>query len=61
MAHGGVLECAYRAAHGMVLESPRSFPIRNASFNRFRVADGRLTLGSLGETEHLNAKALDEL
>ena len=60
VAHGGVLECAYRAAHGMVLESPRSFPIRNASINRFRVADGKLVLDSWGEIDHL-AKALDEL
>ncbi|MFD2367532.1 histidine phosphatase family protein [Pseudoduganella sp. GCM10020061] len=60
VAHGGVLECAYRAAHNMVLESPRSFPIRNASINRFRFHDGRLVLDSWGETGHL-AKALDEL
>lgn len=60
VAHGGVLECAYRAAHNMVLESPRSFPIRNASINRFRVHDGKLVLDSWGETDHLT-KALDEL
>lgn len=61
VAHGGVLECAYRAAHGMVLESPRSFPIRNASINRFRVENGKLVLSSWGETAHLQQKALDEL
>ena len=61
VAHGGVLECAYRAAHGMVLESPRSFPIRNAGINRFRVVDGKLVLDSWGETAHLTVNALDEL
>ncbi|HEU4851899.1 MAG TPA: histidine phosphatase family protein [Telluria sp.] len=61
VAHGGVLECAYRAAHNMVLESPRSFPIRNASINRFRVDGGKLVLESWGETAHLAEKALDEL
>lgn len=60
VAHGGVLECAYRAAHNMVLESPRSFPIHNASINRFRVEDGKLVLASWGEVDHL-AAALDEL
>lgn len=61
VSHGGVLECAYRAAHNMVLESPRTFPIRNASINRFHVLDGQLSLASWGEVEHLESLALDEL
>ncbi|MES2148243.1 MAG: histidine phosphatase family protein [Pseudomonadota bacterium] len=61
VAHGGVLECAYRAALGMLLESPRDFSVMNASINRFTVSDGRLTLTSWGEVGHLQARALDEL
>ncbi|HEX9171413.1 MAG TPA: histidine phosphatase family protein [Telluria sp.] len=60
VAHGGVLECAHRAALGMSLESPRSFSIHNASINRFTVSGGVLALQSWGEVGHLEA-ALDEL
>lgn len=61
VAHGGVLECAYRAAMGMPLETPRNFPIMNASINRFKLKDGALTLASWGEVGHLQPKVLDEL
>jgi probable phosphoglycerate mutase len=60
VAHGGVLECAHRAALGMSLETPRSFQIHNASINRFTVTGGVLALQSWGEITHL-AAALDEL
>ena len=60
-AHGGVLECAYRAALGLPLETPRNFAVMNASINRFTVSDGKLQLVSWGEVGHLQAKALDEL
>lgn len=61
VAHGGVLECAYRSALGLPLESPRDFKIHNASVNRFTIADGVLALGSWGEVEHLRQGVLDEL
>lgn len=61
VAHGGVLECAYRAALGLPLETPRNFPVLNASINRFEVAGGALRLQSWGETTHLAPRALDEL
>jgi probable phosphoglycerate mutase len=60
VAHGGVLECAYRAANNMTLESPRDFQVRNASINRFTWADGRLALSHWGDVDHL-AVALDDL
>ena len=60
-AHGGVLECAYRAATGLPLETPRSFSVLNASINRFRVTGGALTLVSWGEVGHLTPRTLDEL
>lgn len=61
VAHGGVLECAYRAALGIALESPRTFAVKNASINRFTVEDGKLVLTSWGDVSHLEQRALDEL
>ncbi|NHZ42394.1 histidine phosphatase family protein [Massilia aquatica] len=61
VAHGGVLECAYRAALGLSLETPRDFPVLNASINRFTVHAGKLSLVSWGEVGHLQPKVLDEL
>lgn len=61
VAHGGVLECAYRAALGLSLETPRTFKVMNASINRFTVAQGKLVLDSWGEVGHLRQGALDEL
>jgi probable phosphoglycerate mutase len=61
VAHGGVLECAYRAALGLSLETPRDFPVMNASINRFTVTDGKLALLSWGEVEHLQRGVMDEL
>jgi probable phosphoglycerate mutase len=61
VAHGGVLECAYRMALDLSLETPRDFKVYNACINRFRVEDGRLVLGSWGEVGHLRPAVLDEL
>lgn len=60
VAHGGVLECAYRAALGLSLETPRTFKVMNASINRFTAREGKLVLDSWGEVGHLQG-ALDEL
>lgn len=60
VAHGGVLECAYRAATGMTLESPRDFQVRNASINRFTWSDGKLALTHWGDVDHL-AVSLDDI
>jgi len=61
VAHGGVLECAYRAALGLPLETPRDFKVHNASINRFVVEEGKLKLVSWGEIDHLRQVALDDL
>ncbi|MCG2585429.1 histidine phosphatase family protein [Massilia sp. TS11] len=61
VAHGGVLECAYRAATGLPLDSPRSFTIPNAALNRFQVDGGRLQLDVWGDASHLRSSALDEI
>ena len=61
VAHGGVLECAYRAALGMVLETPRNFAVLNASINRFCFSEGKLTLLNWGDVAHVQRGVLDEL
>ncbi|MBI3228935.1 MAG: histidine phosphatase family protein [Burkholderiales bacterium] len=61
VAHGGVLECAYRAALQMPICTPRDFDIFNASINRFTWHDGKLSLRLWGDVEHLHDDSLDEL
>jgi len=61
VAHGGVLECAYRLARGLPLETPRDFKVFNASINRFVLEQGVLKATSWGEVEHLRPAVLDEL
>ena len=61
VAHGGVLECAYREAVGMTLDSPRDFQVQNASVNRFLYVDGKLQLEHWGDIDHLSVPAMDEL
>lgn len=54
VAHGGVLECAYRAAQGIGLGTPRKFHVYNASINRLSWQDGKLTLRTWGDCAHLD-------
>jgi len=61
VAHGGVLECAYRQALGLSLETPRDFKVLNASVNRFVMEEGVLRLLSWGEVSHLRPAVLDDL
>ncbi len=61
VAHGGVLECAYRAALALSLETPRDFKVLNASVNRFVVEEGVLRLVSWGEVAHLQPAVLDDV
>ena len=59
--HGGVLECAYRAATGTSLQLARDFDILNASVNRLRWTAGRLEILRWSDVDHLRAAALDEI
>jgi len=64
VAHGGVLECAYRAARDLPLNAPRDVTIYNASINRFRydpALKNGLQLLSWGDIAHLDADAMDEI
>lgn len=60
VAHGGVLECAYRAARGLSIDGPRDFQIKNASINRFTFDKGVLSLDQWGEVAHLS-NSMDDI
>lgn len=64
VCHGGVLECAYRAALGMDFAQARDFDIFNASINRFASDGSSLQLLQWGDVAHLRTvrqETLDEL
>ena len=64
VAHGGVLECAYRAAQGLGFAHARDFDIFNASVNRFTWDGAALKIKDWGDVTHLQdleAAALDEV
>jgi probable phosphoglycerate mutase len=60
VAHGGVLDCLYRAAHGLPLDAPRQHELRNAGINRLHSDGQRLTVVHWGDVTHLDARVLDE-
>jgi 2,3-bisphosphoglycerate-dependent phosphoglycerate mutase len=63
VAHGGVLECAYRAAQGLGFSHARDFDIFNASVNRFTWDGVNLKIADWGDITHLQeleVEALDE-
>lgn len=61
VAHGGVLEVAYRAAMGLPLDTPREFPVLNASVNRLHRTPEGWRIAAWGNVAHLQAGALDEI
>jgi probable phosphoglycerate mutase len=61
VAHGGVLDCAYRAGTGMDLSLPRQHNLLNASLNRVRVRAGKMSVACWGDVAHLDEEAFDEM
>lgn len=57
VAHGGVLDCFYRAATHVGLEAPRSWKITNASVNRLLLSDEGFSLVGWADTRHLDDAA----
>jgi probable phosphoglycerate mutase len=55
VAHGGVLDCLYRAASRIALDAPRSWDIGNASINRLLYTPQGFTLIGWSDTLHLEA------
>jgi probable phosphoglycerate mutase len=60
VAHGGVLDCAFRIAAGMPLDAPRGHELLNASLNRIACEGGRFELLDWADVRHLG-QALDDL
>ena len=60
VAHGGVMDCLYRAATRVDLQAPRSWQLGNASINRLLHTPGGFTLVGWSDTSHLDHPARDE-
>lgn len=61
VAHGGVLDCFYRAANRVPLEAPRTWQIGNACINRLLYTPQGFSMQAWGDSRHLEASAsLDE-
>ena len=53
VAHGGVLDCLYRAATGAGLADPRSWQLGNATINRLLWTPQGLSLVGWNDDQHL--------
>ena len=60
VAHGGVMDCFYRAASRLDLQAARSWQLGNASINRLLHTPGGFTLIGWSDTSHLDGGSLDE-
>ena len=62
VAHGGVMDCLYRAATRVPLDAPRIWQLDNAAINRLLHTSSGLTLVGWNDTSHLDvgAPTLDE-
>jgi probable phosphoglycerate mutase len=54
VTHGGVLDCLYRAAARIGLQSPRSWQIANAGINRLLYSDEGFVLVGWNDVGHLD-------
>lgn len=55
VAHGGVLDCLYRAATRLPLQAPRTWQVPNASINRLLWTPEGFTLVGWNDDAHLQA------
>lgn len=53
VAHGGVLDCLYRAATRTTVDAPRSWQLGNATVNRLLHTDAGFTLVGWNDDQHL--------
>jgi probable phosphoglycerate mutase len=60
VAHGGVLDCFYRAASGQSLTAPRTWELPNTGVNRLLWTGETFTLVGWADVQHLNDEARDE-
>lgn len=57
VAHGGVLDCLYRAAAGIGLQAPRTWQLGNAAVNRLLFSEGRFVVVGWDDRGHLEPGA----
>ena len=60
VAHGGVMDCLYRAATRVALDAPRSWQLGNAAINRLLYTPQGFGLVGWSDVSHLDVDALDE-
>ena len=58
VAHGGVLDCLYRAATRLPLDAPRTWQVANAGINRLMHAESGLMLVGWADNAHLDDPSL---
>jgi len=61
VAHGGVMDCLYRAASRVELDTPRTWQLGNASINRLLHTGEGFVLVGWDDSRHLDDDALDEI
>ncbi len=61
VAHGGVMDCLYRAASRIDLQAPRSWQLGNASINRLLHTPEGFSLVGWSDTQHLDRGPRDEI
>ena len=61
VAHGGVLDCLYRAATRVALDAPRSWQLGNASINRLLATPEGFTLVGWNDDHHLAGLTADDI
>lgn len=60
VAHGGVLDCLYRAAARQALQAPRTWLLGNATINRLLHTPQGFSLVGWNDDKHLDGLHLDE-
>ncbi len=61
VAHGGVLDCLYRAATRTALDAPRSWLLGNATINRLLATPEGFTLVGWNDDRHLAGLSADDI
>lgn len=61
VAHGGVLDCLYRAATRTALDAPRSWQLGNATINRLLATPEGFTLVGWNDDRHLAGLSQDDI
>lgn len=61
VAHGGVLDCLYRAATRVALDAPRSWQLGNATINRLLATPDGFTLIGWNDGRHLAGLSADDV